>query len=100
MPVFTGAVPQLVSEYETRQYRYGISSSGGLLVLGKRQYRSTKYREYEVGFSGDGPQAQQQSTPSGWTFEGWEERIRTQIPRVGVHLDRFSVKSNTWVDDE
>ena len=92
MGAITNAIPQMTSSYVVRTRRYRWSA-------GTWQYREDFYREYEVPFTGDAPESRQADIPSGWTYAGWETRVKTLIPRVGVHVDKFFQENLDWTDE-
>jgi len=87
MPVFSGAIPQLMSHTTTpREYWW---------ILGVKFYRATEWKEYSVPYYDDPPETQVATTPAGYTYSHCENRRRTLLPNKGDHVDFFK-KEGDW----
>lgn len=101
MPIFPDAEAVLVKEYETREWKkrpqFASDGEGGYIISTVNVYRKTEYREYKLPWYDDGPTTQQVTTPSGgWYYEGFDNSVRTIMPLIGDHVERFARYDSTW----
>lgn len=104
MPVFPGAQPVLIREYETREWRgrttWNYDDEGQLIIGSIRQFKPTRYREYSLPFYDEGPTTQQVFPAGAWEYAGFNNSLRSKIPPIGEHVETFVIPDATWYNDD
>jgi hypothetical protein len=87
MSILANAIPVECGSYSTVSRRWPLMSP-------TRQIKEDKYIELQAPYEDAAPQSQQFTEPSGYTYDGFRNTIKTVVPLTGMHVERYVLKGS------